>query len=144
MTCKEAFTGLKEPDISEDVAQTRYSRAKYIPKGQGSKEIRADSVSPTIRAEHHGNIEFRRLDEKNGGTHKKELAAGLIQRRLTVRECARLQTFPDSYQFILPKTAKNKGVSASEAYRIIGNAVPCILGYNIAMRLAENWNRYFR
>ena len=34
-------------------------------------------------------------------------------------------------------------VSASDAYKIIGNAVPCVLAYNIAMRLAENWNNYF-
>ena len=58
--------------------------------------------------------------------------------RLTIRECARIQTFPDDYQFILAKTPQNKSVSASEAYKIIGNAVPCVLGYNIAMRLAEN------
>jgi DNA (cytosine-5)-methyltransferase 1 len=43
----------------------------------------------------------------------------------------------------LNKTALNKGVSASDAYKIIGNAVPCILGYNIAQRLSENWDKYF-
>ena len=67
----------------------------------------------------------------------------MAQRRLTVRECARLQTFPDDYQFILSKTEENKSVSASDAYKIIGNAVPCVLGYQIAMRLAENWGKYF-
>ena len=112
-------------------------------KGQGNIEIKLDSISPTIRSEHHGNIEFRRLNEENGGTDTEELAAGLGQSRLTIRECARLQTFPDDYQFILPKTAQNKSVSASEAYKIIGNAVPCVLGYNIAMRLSENWDKYF-
>ncbi len=29
------------------------------------------------------------------------------------------------------------------AYKIIGNAVPCVLAYNIAMRLSENWHKYF-
>lgn len=113
-------------------------------KGQGNIEIKLDSISPTIRSEHHGNIEFRRLSAENGGTHTEELECGLEQRRLTIRECARLQTFPDDYQFILSKTAQNKSVSASEAYKIIGNAVPCVLGYNIAMRLAENWDKYFK
>ena len=68
---------------------------------------------------------------------------GLPQRRLTIRECARLQTFPDDYQFILPKTEKNVSVNASNAYKLIGNAVPCILAFNIAMSLAEKWTKYF-
>lgn len=143
VTCREVLAGLDEPNIAADIAQTKYSKAKYMPKGQGNIEIKMDSVSPTIRAEHHGNIEFRRLSAENGGTHTDELATGLEQRRLTVRECARIQTFPDDYQFVLAKTPQNKAVSASEAYKIIGNAVPCILGYNIAMRLAENWDKYF-
>ena len=144
VTCREALADLDEPDITTDIAQTKYSKAKYMPKGQGNIEIKMDSISPTIRSEHHGNIEFRRLSAENGGTHSDELAAGLEQRRLTIRECARIQTFPDDYQFILAKTPQNKAVSASDAYKIIGNAVPCVLGYNIAMRLAENWDKYFK
>jgi DNA (cytosine-5-)-methyltransferase len=141
--CKEAFEGLDEPKDTNDIAQTKYSKAKYLPNSQGNLEIKLDSIAPTIRSEHHGNIEFRRLNLENGGQYKEELDRGLIQRRLTIRECARLQTFPDDYQFILPKNNKNVAVSASNAYKIIGNAVPCVLGYNIAMRLAENWNKYF-
>lgn len=144
VTCREALAGLEEPETASDIAQTKYSKAKYMPKGQGNIEIKLDSISPTIRSEHHGNIEFRRLSEENGGTHLEELANGLEQRRLTIRECARIQTFPDDYQFILAKTPQNKSVSASDAYKIIGNAVPCVLGYNIAMRLAENWDKYFK
>mgnify|MGYP004656641955 FL=1 len=143
VTCREALSGLDEPNIAKDISQTKYSKAKYLPKGQGNVEIKLDSISPTIRSEHHGNIEFRRLSLENGGTHTDELSAGLEQRRLTIRECARIQTFPDDYQFILEKTTQNKAVSASDAYKIIGNAVPCVLGYNIAMRLAENWVKYF-
>lgn len=143
VTCKEAFIGLDEPEKTTDIAQTKYSKAKYMPKGQGNIEIKLDFISPTIRSEHHGNIEFRRLNAENGGRYDDELSSGLHQRRLTVRECARLQTFPDNYQFILPKTLETSAVSASSAYKIIGNAVPCILSYNIAQRLAENWNKYF-
>lgn len=144
VTCKEALQDLDEPECSKDISQTKYSKAKYLPKGQGNIEIKLDSISPTIRSEHHGNIEFRRLSIENGGTHQEELAQGLQQRRLTIRECARLQTFPDDYQFILSKTEQNKAVSASQAYKIIGNAVPCVLSYNIAMRLSENWDKYFK
>lgn len=143
VNCREVLTGLPEPDDADDVAQTKYSKAKFLKKGQGNVEIKMESISPTIRSEHHGNIEFRRLSAENGGTHEDELNEGLKQRRLTIRECARIQTFPNDYQFILPKTADNKAVSASDAYKIIGNAVPCVLGYNIAMRLSENWDKYF-
>jgi DNA (cytosine-5)-methyltransferase 1 len=143
VTCAEALICLDEPDETTDAAQMKYSKAKFLPKGQGNIEIRLDSISPTIRSEHHGNIEYRRLSTENGGKHIEELAAGLQERRLTVRECARIQTFPDDYQFILAKTQENKAVSASDAYKIIGNAVPCVLAYNIAMRLAENWEKYF-
>ena len=68
---------------------------------------------------------------------------GLQERRLTVRECARIQTFPDDYKFILPAVDGDKSVSASEAYKLIGNAVPPLLAYNIAMRIQENWDLYF-
>ena len=110
---------------------------------QGQNEVKLDGVGPTIRSEHHGNIEFRRLSLQNGGTHSQELAAGLQERRLTVRECARIQTFPDSYEFIIKKTKEQKGLSSSDAYKIIGNAVPCVLAYNIAKNIEQKWNNYF-
>jgi DNA (cytosine-5)-methyltransferase 1 len=145
VTCKEAFQGLSEPDKTDDVSQMHYSKAKFMGKHcQGQTEIKINSIAPTIRSEHHGNIEFRRLGVENGGMNIEELKQGLPQRRLTIRECARLQTFPDDYQFILKKTERNDSVNASNAYKIIGNAVPCVLSFNIAMRLAENWNKYFK
>ena len=143
VTCAEALYGLDEPEESKDTAQQKYSKAKYLRKGQGNVEIKLDSISPTIRAEHHGNIEFRRLSSENGGKQIDELKMGLKERRLTIRECARIQTFPDDYQFILKKTKNSVSVSATDAYKIIGNAVPCVLAYNIAMRLRENWEKYF-
>ena len=101
-------------------------------------------MGPTIRSEHHGNIEYRRLSIEHGGKNEEELQKGLKERRLTVRECARIQTFPDEYQFILKKTSENKSVSASEAYKIIGNAVPCVLAYNIAKNIESKWEIYFK
>ena len=144
VTCREAFVDLLEPDDSSDLSQKKFSKAKYMGKHcQGQTEIDLNSVSPTIRSEHHGNIEFRRLCAEHNGKIFEELSCGMPERRLTVRECARIQTFPDNYQFIQPKTAENVSVSSSDAYKIIGNAVPCMLAYNIAMNLSEKWNNYF-
>ena len=144
VTCRDVLENLVEPDKAKDLSQTKYSKAKYMPKGQGNTEIKLDSISPTIRSEHHGNIEFRRLSLENGGKYPEEIEKGLEQRRLTIRECARIQTFPNNYQFILSKTELNKAVSASSAYKIIGNAVPCVLAYNIAMTLKDKWDIYFK
>lgn len=141
---KEVLLDLPEPEYAKDLAQTKYSKAKFIPKGQGNIEINLESISPTIRSEHHGNIEFRRLSEENGGKNKEELQNGLKERRLTVRECARLQTFPDNYKFILDKTDTNVALSASNAYKIIGNAVPCVLAYSIAQSIKRKWDIYFK
>jgi DNA (cytosine-5)-methyltransferase 1 len=145
VTCGDAFVGLDEPEKSSDLSQTKYSKAKYMGSHcQGQTEVRLDSAGPTIRSEHHGNIEFRRLSAEHGGKHTDELRKGLEERRLTIRECARIQTFPDDYQFILKATNENKSVSSSDAYKIIGNAVPCVLAYNIAKNIEEKWPVYFR
>lgn len=140
VSCSEALHGLKEPDKTTDLSQKAFSCAKYMGKHcQGQSEINLDGVGPTIRSEHHGNIEYRRLSKEHGGTHTKELRAGLPERRLTIRECARIQTFPDDYEFVIPGK-----LSASSAYKIIGNAVPPVLAYNIARRLQDNWSLYFK
>ena len=144
VTCKDAFTGLEEPEESDDKSQKIFSKAKYMGSHcQGQIEVKLDDIGPTIRSEHHGNIEYRRLSVEHGGKHIKELEKGLAERRLTVRECARIQTFPDNYQFILPKTENNVSVSSSDAYKIIGNAVPCVLAYNIAKNIESKWKLYF-
>ncbi len=144
VTTAEAFIGLEEPEQAVDLSQKKYSKAKYMGKHcQGQTEVRLHTIAPTIRSEHHGNIEFRRLSAEHGGTHTEELHTGLDERRLTIRECARIQTFPDDYQFIIPKKGDTVSVSSSDAYKIIGNAVPCVLAYNIASRIEENWSNYF-
>ena len=77
------------------------------------------------------------METLNSGDY--ELDRGLGERRLSVRECARIQTFPDDYKFILDSQNEYGGVSGSQAYRLIGNAVPPYLAYNLAKRLEENW-----
>lgn len=141
----DVLKGLKEPEESDDNSQQVYSKAKFLDNGsQGQIEIKLDGLGPTIRSEHHGNIEFRRLSANHGGRHAEELENGLKERRLTPRECALIQTFPPDYKFVM-KSYDGRGykLSSSGAYKIIGNAVPPVLAYHIAMRLQELWPRLF-
>ncbi|MDR0197112.1 MAG: DNA cytosine methyltransferase [Oscillospiraceae bacterium] len=50
-----------------------------------------------------------------------------LYRRMTVRECARLQTFPDDFEFIY--------TNVDDGYKMVGNAVPVNLAYVIAGEL---------
>jgi len=54
-------------------------------------------------------------------------------RRLSVRECARIQTFPDNFIFEYD--------NVKDAYRMIGNAVPPRLGNEIAKSILRALNR---
>lgn len=145
VTTYDVLKDLDEPEDSLDASQRVYSKAKFLANGsQGQIEIKLDGLGPTIRSEHHGNIEFRRLSAEHGGKHFDELKAGLKERRLTPRECALIQTFPPDYRFVIKKTSGNGyHVSSSGAYKIIGNAVPPVLAYHIATRLQELWPNYF-
>ncbi len=51
-----------------------------------------------------------------------------IPRTMTVRECARLQTFPDDYVFTGPMARQ---------FTQVGNAVPPVLGYEMACAIYE-------
>lgn len=52
-----------------------------------------------------------------------------LYRRMTVREVARIQGFPDDFTF--------KYTSLNDAYKMIGNAVPVNLAYEIAVAIRE-------
>ena len=147
VTLRTVFAGLPEPELSADLTHRCYSKAKYMGSHcQGQKEVNLDKIGPTIRSEHHGNIEYRRLAAEHGGAHSDELRAGLPERRLTPRECALIQTFPPDYEFVRLGDGTSRRrfeVSSSGAYKVIGNAVPPVLAYNIARRLEQIWDRLF-
>ena len=54
---------------------------------------------------------------------------GHLYRRMTIREVARVQGFPDDFKFIYRDT--------NTAYKMIGNAVPVNLAYEIALAIKE-------
>ena len=75
--------------------------------GQGDHVNRAGELAYCIRANAKARIQFHHS----------------LDRRLTVRECARLQSFPD--EFVFPFAAMTN-------MSHIGNAVPPIVGYRVA------------
>lgn len=147
VTLKSIFSVLEEPEISEDLSQKSYSKAKFMGiHCQGQSEIKINGIAPTIRAEHHGNIEYRRHSFERGGKNLEELNKGMKERRLSVRECGMIQTFPIDYEFVIPQKSNKRGylVSPSQAYKVIGNAVPPLLAYHIANRLQQVFMLYFK
>lgn len=74
---------------------------------QGNRKLSADKPSHTMRAECHGNIQY----------HYE------LERRISMREAARFQSFPDDFIF---------DSKLRETERQIGNAVPPVLAWHIA------------
>ena len=121
ITLKEAIGDIEDDSQQRKLPNFGYSKAKLFPGTQGNSRTRADRPGPTMRAEHHGNIEFHyRLD-----------------RRLSAREAARIQSFPDDFIFVS---------SITDAYRQIGNAVAPVFGWHLAQMLLDilNQDRYNR
>lgn len=76
----------------------------------------------------NGTITASAQPENCGITHP------FRHRRYTIREAARIQSFPDDFTF--PYTM------LSNAYKVIGNAVPPILAWVIAKALQEHLNTH--
>ncbi|MEG1008748.1 MAG: DNA cytosine methyltransferase [Clostridia bacterium] len=55
-----------------------------------------------------------------------------LYRRLSVRECARIQTFPDNFEFYYTDIA--------DGYKMVGNAVPVRLATIVAQAIQESFN----
>jgi DNA (cytosine-5)-methyltransferase 1 len=58
-----------------------------------------------------------------------------LYRRLSVRECARIQTFPDNFIFIYDNVA--------DGYKMVGNAVPVNLAYHLAIKIKQDLDEFF-
>lgn len=103
-------------DITDESVpnQSQFFAASKAKKGNGQGDEVNDSNKPayTIRANPKSRVQFHYS----------------LPRRLTVRECARIQTFPDDFVFKHSKTT-----SMSQ----IGNAVPPVLAHLVATSVAD-------
>lgn len=118
-TVREAIGDLPS-EFSEDVPNHTGTKHKVKINGYiGNRATKWDEPSPTIVG-------------RGGGTGGPVIIPHPdLHRRLSVRECARIQTFPDSFIFY---------GSNSSQYRQIGNAVPVQFGFIIG-RLLDDYNK---
>ena len=101
-------------------AQDRHGVAIFDDQGRKNKQLKPMDICPTLRAQSHGN------DPKVFGDNTRI-------RRLTPRECWRLQGFPDEYF----DKAKAAGISDTQLYKQAGNGVTVNVARAIGERLKE-------
>ncbi len=68
------------------------------------------------------------------GKDARAFAPGATYRRLSVRECARVQTFPDDHQFVYEYVA--------DGYKMIGNAVPVRFAEALADQIKRDVKKF--
>jgi len=119
LTVRDAISDLPDPEKFPDneVANHRHNPGARSYKGHTGSRL--DEPAKTLKAGDHG---------VPGGENMLARADGTV-RYFTVREAARLQTFPDDYVF--------RG-AWTEAMRQLGNAVPVRLAEVVACSVANS------
>ena len=110
ITARQAIDDLKDMPWDAEFSHI-WSKAKRSGE-QGNRHLVADRPGYTIRAECHGNIQY----------HYE------LPRRISMREAARIQSFPDDFRF---------ASKLRETERQVGNAVPPVLAWHIATSVAR-------
>ena len=114
ITAEEAIGDLETVQENRDLNHI-WSRANPSPE-QGNRRLTAARPGHTIRAECHGNIQFHYS----------------LPRRISMREAARIQSFPDSFIF-------QSGLRETE--RQVGNAVPPVFAWHVACSVLRCFQR---
>jgi DNA (cytosine-5)-methyltransferase 1 len=111
VTAKQAVNDLETVEENEAINHV-WSRAE-VSGEQGNRTLKADRPADTIRAECHGNIQWHYS----------------LPRRISMREAARFQSFPDDFIF---------AAKLRETERQVGNAVPPVLAWHVAKAVVES------
>lgn len=120
--------------ITTKSTKTVLERFKAIKQGDNFHSLDSKMKSTYSKPERTQNTIYLRLDScKPSGTvvnvRKSMWIHPTLNRAITVREAARLQSFPDSFIFIGTKDSQ---------YQQVGNAVPPLLAKEIAKKILEN------
>ena len=135
-----------ENNVDWPLSPQAMDMVKYIPEGGSWKNVPYEHLAPRFQKirdnmkKYHSPNFYRRFSrDEICGTMTASAQpenCGIIHpledRRFTVREAARIQTFPDDFHF-LTDTPRN----ITAMYKVIGNAVPVNLAYNIASAIME-------
>jgi len=124
-------------------------RIKHIKQGQSMKDLPEELQHESFKRRANRRVKDGTPSEKRGGasTGLKRLIASqpsltitsaatrefihpFQDRPLTIRECARIQTFPDDFEFL---------GSQSQKIKQIGNAIPPLLAQYFAEHIAEHY-----
>lgn len=114
-----------------DVAMKRF---QAIQQGKNFHSLNTTLKNTYSKPERTQNTIYLRLDpSKPSGTvvnvRKSMWIHPELDRAITVREAARLQSFPDRFKFVGSKDSQ---------YQQVGNAVPPLLAEGIALKVLEN------
>lgn len=123
VSIKEAIDHFPDPDKENNVLNHVYSAYKVEYRNfTGHRKTDPDKPSPTILARGNGKGGVCAIPHYNG------------KRRLTIRESASVQTFPEDFHFV---------GTMNSCYRQIGNAVPVLFARKLGdelMRLEKEEN----
>ena len=116
--------------------QARYNKGYSNRKGENSGVLVAPTLTPDRIEKRQDGRRFKEAGEPMftlTAQDKHGIYDGCRIRKLTPRECWRLQGFPD-WAF---DKAKNAGISDSQLYKQAGNSVTVSVVYEIARRLGK-------
>ena len=115
VSSSEAIKDLEDHPLDDEFSHI-WSLARKS-HDQGGRTLNALKPAATVRAECHGNNQFHYS----------------LPRRITMREAARFQSFPDSFKF---------KARIRETERMIGNAVPPVLAWHVAKSVEDALSRF--
>lgn len=117
VSIKEAIEHFPDPDMINDIENHVYSAYKVEYRNfTGHRKTDPSKPSPTILARGNGKGGVCAIPHYNG------------KRRLSIRESASIQTFPENFRFY---------GKMNSCYRQIGNAVPVLFAEKLGLELSK-------
>ena len=122
-----------KPNPDVEIANHEYMTGGFSSMYMSRNRVRSwDEQSFTIQAGgRHAPLHPQAPKMEKVGKDKQAFISGYehLYRRLSIRECARIQSFPDNHKFCY------KNLSAG--YKMVGNAVPPTLAFHLAKEIME-------